>query len=142
MPHVRAGRQDERPAHAEVREQHFAKIRVDLFVVFIYRQRDVAQAQPLQHRTFARLKRHERAAQRRDCVAESFRHAEAVARRARRGIGQPARRQNDGGGGVLPFFALDGGDMAVFDRNTERAVAHELDVQTLELALKRRCDVE
>ena len=32
--------------------------------------------------------------------------------------------------------------MAVFDRNTERAVAHELDVQTLELALKRRCDVE
>ena len=37
----------------------------------------------------------------------------------------------------IPF-----GDMAVFDRNTERAVAHELDVQTLELALKRRCDVE
>ena len=59
MPHVRAGRQDERPAHAEVREQHFAEIRVNLFVVFVYRQRNVAQAQPLQHRAFACLERHE-----------------------------------------------------------------------------------
>ena len=59
MPHVRARRKNERPAYAKVRKEHFAEIRMDLLIVFIDRQRNVPEAQPLQKGAFARLKRNE-----------------------------------------------------------------------------------
>ena len=115
---------------------------MDLFVVFIHRQRNVAQTQPLQGRAVVSLERDERAAQRRDRMTERFRHAEAVARRAGRGIRNSAGRQNDGRGGILPLLPFDGSNATVFDSDIQRAVAHELDAQAPELALQRGRNVE
>ena len=58
MPHMRGRGQDERPGQAEMRKQHLAEVRPDLFVVLEHRHLHVAQAEP--HQRLAAARGHER----------------------------------------------------------------------------------
>ena len=85
------GRQDQRPAEAEVGEHQLPKIRVNPLAVLKHRQPHVSEAQPLESLPRAKVPQgNQRTPEGRHRVPGFRRHAVALAGGAGGGIGHPA----------------------------------------------------
>ena len=135
----------QRPGHAEVREEHFTELAEEgLGLLAVDGELHVPQREPLHRRAVGAvaLKRNERAARGDDHVTKRLCHAVAVTGRAGRGVGDAARRENDGLRRVARLFAENGAHRAALRLNRERAVPHDAHMQPPQPPLQRAGDVE